>query len=108
MVLCVNDRESTESNATVTAAEIGRAPVTNALQAMQGRTPGITILQKLQVPGSNCLRCVREIPIVLIMAIIRYMVLMVCRSYPNLCQPEYQREPLWKQYTIWARDKSIE
>ena len=49
----VDDRWKTGSIATVTAAEIERAPVTNALQAMQGRTPGVTILQNSGVPGSN-------------------------------------------------------
>ena len=49
----VDDRQKTGSIATVTAAEIERAPVTNALQAMQGRTPGVTILQNSGVPGSN-------------------------------------------------------
>lgn len=49
----VKDKEKTGSIARVSAEEIQRAPVTNPLQAMQGRTPGVYINQESGVPGSN-------------------------------------------------------
>lgn len=47
------DREKTGSISRVTSKEIEKQPVTNPLQALQGRTPGIYINQMSGVPGSN-------------------------------------------------------
>lgn len=46
-------RTSTGSQASITAKEIERQPVTNVLQALQGRMPGVTITQTNGLPGAG-------------------------------------------------------
>jgi TonB-linked SusC/RagA family outer membrane protein len=49
----VSDREKTGSISKVTADVISNQPVSNPLQAMQGRMPGVYISQDSGIPGSN-------------------------------------------------------
>jgi TonB-linked SusC/RagA family outer membrane protein len=49
----VKDRERTGSISRVTAETIGKQPVVNPLEALQGTMPGIYIQQTSGVPGSN-------------------------------------------------------
>jgi TonB-dependent starch-binding outer membrane protein SusC len=49
----VTDRERTGNIAKVTAEEIQRQPISNPLQALQGRMPGVTITQLSGVPGGG-------------------------------------------------------
>lgn len=49
----VRDREQTGNIAKVSAEEIARQPVSNPLQALQGRMPGVYIQQSSGVPGSG-------------------------------------------------------
>ncbi|WP_417873617.1 SusC/RagA family TonB-linked outer membrane protein [Xanthomarina gelatinilytica] len=49
----VSDREKTGSIARVTAKEIENQPVSNPLAAMQGRMPGVSIVQNTGVPGGG-------------------------------------------------------
>ncbi|HVK47899.1 MAG TPA: SusC/RagA family TonB-linked outer membrane protein [Pseudobacter sp.] len=44
---------NTGSTSTVTAKDIEKQPVTNVLQALQSRVPGLVITQQSGVPGSN-------------------------------------------------------
>jgi len=48
----VKDRERTGSISRITAAEIGKQPVSNILSALRGRVPGVYIQQESGVPGS--------------------------------------------------------
>lgn len=45
-------REQTGSIARVTAEELERQPVTNVLTALQGRMPGVSVVQRSGVPGN--------------------------------------------------------
>ncbi|MAM28223.1 MAG: SusC/RagA family protein [Flavobacteriaceae bacterium] len=49
----VTDREKTGSIAKVTAQEIANQPVTNPLAALQGRMPGVNVVQNTGVPGGG-------------------------------------------------------
>jgi len=49
----VSDRERTGSISKVTAETIGKQPVSNPLQALQGRVPGLQITQQTGVPGGG-------------------------------------------------------
>jgi TonB-linked SusC/RagA family outer membrane protein len=49
----VKDRERTGSISRVTAKTIEQQPVNNLLQAMQGRIPGVEIIQQTGVPGGG-------------------------------------------------------
>jgi TonB-linked SusC/RagA family outer membrane protein len=49
----VSDRERTGSISKVTAETIGKQPVNNVLQALQGRVPGLQITQQTGVPGGG-------------------------------------------------------
>lgn len=49
----VKDRERTGSIARVTAKEIEKQPVTNPLEALQGRMAGVDIVQNSGVPGGG-------------------------------------------------------
>jgi TonB-linked SusC/RagA family outer membrane protein len=49
----VKDRERTGSIARVTAKDIEIQPITNPLQALQGRTPGVNITNYTGVPGGG-------------------------------------------------------
>jgi TonB-dependent starch-binding outer membrane protein SusC len=46
-------RISTGSQAGITAKDIEKQPVTNALQALQGRLPGVTVTQTNGLPGAG-------------------------------------------------------
>ncbi|UVD79119.1 SusC/RagA family TonB-linked outer membrane protein [Myroides albus] len=49
----VKDRERTGSIARVTAKDIELQPINNPLQALQGRTPGVSITEHSGVPGGG-------------------------------------------------------
>jgi TonB-linked SusC/RagA family outer membrane protein len=49
----VNDRDNVGSISTVGADVIRRQPISNPLQAMQGRVPGMYVSQTTGIPGSN-------------------------------------------------------
>lgn len=49
----VADRERTGNISKVTAKEIQKQPVSNPLAALQGRVPGLEIIQQTGVPGGN-------------------------------------------------------
>jgi len=49
----VSDRERTGSISKITAETIGKQPISNPLQALQGRVPGLQITQQTGVPGGG-------------------------------------------------------
>lgn len=49
----VSDRERTGNISRVEATDIQKQPVSNPLAALQGRVPGLEIIQQSGVPGSN-------------------------------------------------------
>ncbi|WP_316837879.1 SusC/RagA family TonB-linked outer membrane protein [Pedobacter nutrimenti] len=49
----VSDRERTGSISKVTAETIGKQPVSNPLQALQGTIPGIQVTQQTGIPGGG-------------------------------------------------------
>lgn len=49
----VSDRNRTGNISRVTAAEVERQPVTNVLQALQARMPGVEITQESGIPGAG-------------------------------------------------------
>ncbi|TRZ46093.1 SusC/RagA family TonB-linked outer membrane protein [Robertkochia solimangrovi] len=55
----VSERERTGNISSITSREIEKQPVSNALQALQGRLPGINITQNTGVPGGGYLVNIR-------------------------------------------------
>lgn len=49
----VKDKERTGNIGRVTASDISKQPVSNPLAALQGRVPGLEIIQQTGVPGGN-------------------------------------------------------
>lgn len=49
----VKEKEQTGNISKITSADISKQPVSNPLQALQGRVPGLYIQQSNGVPGSN-------------------------------------------------------
>lgn len=49
----VKDRERTGNISRVTSDAIGQQPVSNLLQALQGRMPGVEVVQRSGVPGAG-------------------------------------------------------